>query len=205
MRWTSSPVLASLNTSDTPAQPKSSVEALTVVQIEQFRPDDHEAVAAVVGAAFGHQPEVRHLPRLIRESPQYVAELELVARVEGAVVGHTMISHAAVVDDQGTRRDVLTLSPLAVLPEHERQGIGGALVREALARAERTAAPLVLLEGSPAYYPRFGFTDARPLGITFDLPDWAPPEAGMVYLLPRYDPAVRGHVDYPPALAAVGA
>jgi putative acetyltransferase len=181
------------------------VEALTVVQIEQVRPDDHEAVAAVVGAAFGHQPEVRHLPRLIRESPQYVAELELVARVEGAVVGHTMISHAALVDDEGIRRDVVTLSPLAVLREHARQGIGGALVREALARAERTDAPLVLLEGSPAYYPRFGFTDARPHGITFDLPDWAPPEAGMVYLLPRYDPAVRGHVDYPPALAAVGA
>ena len=175
-----------------------------MLQIEQVRPDDHEAVAAVVRAAFVQQPEVGDLPRLIRESPQYVAELELVARLDGAVVGHTMISHAALVDADGTRHDVLTLSPLAVAPAHERQGIGGALVREALARAERTDAPLVLLEGSPAYYPRFGFTDARPHGITFDLPDWAPPEAGMVYLLPRYDPAVRGHVDYPPAFAAVG-
>ena len=176
-----------------------------MVQIEQVRPDDHEAVEAVVAAAFVHEPAVRDLPRLIRESPQYVAELELVARVGGAVVGHTMISHAAVVDAEGTRRDVLALSPLAVLPAHERQGIGGALVREALARAERTDAPLVLLEGSPAYYLRFGFTDGRPHGITFDLPEWASPEAGMVYLLPRYDPAVRGRVDYPPAFAAVGA
>ena len=176
-----------------------------MVQIEQVRPEDHEAVAAVVGAAFVHEPAVRELPRLIRDSPEYVAELELVARLEGAVVGHTMISHAAVVDARGTRRDVLTLSPLAVLPAHERQGIGGALVRETLARAERTDAPLVLLEGSPAYYPRFGFTDARPHGITFELPDWAPPEAGMVYLLPGYDPAVRGRVDYPPAFAAVAA
>ena len=175
-----------------------------MLEIEQVRPDDHDAVAAVVGAAFVQQPEVGDLPRLIRESPQYAAELELVARLDGAVVGHTMISHAALVDAEGTRHDVLTLSPLAVAPAHERQGIGGALVREALARAERTDAPLVLLEGSPAYYPRFGFTDARPHGITFDLPDWAPPEAGMVYLLPAYDPAVRGRVAYPPAFAAVG-
>ena len=176
-----------------------------MVQIEQAGPGDHEAIAAVVRTAFVHEPALGDLPRLIRESPQYVAELELVARLEGAVVGHTMISHAAVVDVEGTRHDVLTLSPLAVAPDHERQGIGGALVREALARAERTDAPLVLLEGSPAYYPRFGFTDARPHGITFDLPEWAPPEAGMVYLLPHYDPAVRGRVDYPPAFAAVSA
>ncbi|HTE74959.1 MAG TPA: N-acetyltransferase [Actinomycetes bacterium] len=180
------------------------MEALTVVEIEQVRPEDHEAVTAVVGAAFVHQPEVPDLVRLIRDSPQYVAELELVARVEGAVAGHTMISHAALVDADGTRHDVLTLSPLSVAPQHERQGIGSALVCEALARAERTDAPLILLEGSPAYYPRFGFTDARPHGITFDLPDWSAPEAGMVYLLPRYDPAVRGRVDYPPAFATLG-
>jgi putative acetyltransferase len=180
------------------------VEALTVAQIEQVGPGDHEAVEAVVRAAFTDHPEVGDLPRLIRDSPQYVAELDLVARLDGAVVGHTMISGAALVDTGGTHHDVLTLSPLSVAPQHQRQGIGAALVREALARAELTDAPLVLLEGSPAYYPRFGFTDARPHGITFDLPDWAPPEAGMVYRLPGYDPAVRGHVDYPPAFAAVG-
>jgi putative acetyltransferase len=180
------------------------VEALTVAQIEQIRPADHEAVAHVVGAAFVDHPEVRDLPRLIRESRQYVAELELVARLDGTVVGHTMVSRAAVVETDGTRHGVLTLSPLSVAPEHQRQGIGGALVCEALARAERSDAPLVLLEGSPAFYPRFGFEDARPQGITFDLPDWAPPEAGMVYLLRRYDPAVRSRVDYPPAFAAVG-
>ena len=42
------------------------------------------------------------------------------------------------------------------------------------ALAQQTAAPLVLLEGSPDYYPRFGFRDARDVGITFDLPDWQP-------------------------------
>jgi len=185
------------------AQGKSSVEAPTVLTVEQVQEDDHAAVERVVRAAFTDEPEVAHLPRLIRESQQYVAELDLVARIDGRVVGHTMVSHAELVDDGGRRHDVLTLSPLSVAPEHQRQGIGGALVREALARAERTDAPLVTLEGSPAYYPRFGFRDSRFHGITFDLPDWAPPEAGMVYLLPAYDPAVRGRVAYPPAFAAV--
>ena len=172
--------------------------------VEQVQDGDHAAVEEVVRAAFTDEPEVVYLPRLVRESEQYVARLDLVARLDGRVVGHTMVSHAELVDDNGRRHDVLTLSPLAVAPEHQRQGIGAALVREALARAERTDAPLVTLEGSPAYYPRFGFRDSRAHGVTFDLPDWAPPEAGMVYLLPAYDPAVRGQVVYPPAFAAVG-
>ena len=172
--------------------------------VEQVQDGDHAAVEEVVRAAFTHEPEVAHLPRLIRESEQYVAQLDLVARLDGRVVGHTMVSHAELVDDEGRRHDVLTLSPLSVAPEHQGQGIGSALVREALARAERTDVPLVTLEGSPAYYPRFGFRDSRGHGVTFDLPDWAPPEAGMVYLLPAYDPAADRRVVYPPAFAAVG-
>ena len=97
---------------------------------------------------------------------------------------------------------MLTLSPLAVRPDVQRQGVGSALVVEALRRADATGAALVTLEGSPAYYPRFGFRDARTLGVTIDLPDWAPRDAGQVYLLSAYDPAVRGRLVYPPAFAA---
>jgi len=61
-----------------------------------------------------------------------------------------------------------------------------------------------VLEGSPKYYPRFGFRDCRELGIVIELPDWAPPEAGMAHPLPGYSPALRGRVVYPPAFAATG-
>ena len=61
-----------------------------------------------------------------------------------------------------------------------------------------------MLEGSPAYYPRFGFVDCRTIGIRIDLPDWAPADAGQAHLLSAYDPAARGLVVYPPAFAAVG-
>jgi putative acetyltransferase len=173
------------------------------VEIGPERREDHDAVRRVVLAAFTTHHSVADLVDLIRASPQYVAELSLVARVDGEVVGHVMLSHAEVVAGDGTRHDVLTLSPLSVDPAHQRHGIGGALVRAGLERAQQTSAPLVLLEGSPGYYPRFGFRDARDLGITFDLPDWAPPDAGMTFTLPAYDPAVRGNVRYPPAFAAV--
>jgi putative acetyltransferase len=170
--------------------------------IEPEQAADHQVVRRVVAAAFADHPEVADLVELIRASPKYEPELALVARRGGDVVGHVMISHAELVDGAAAW-DVLTLSPLAVRPDVQRQGIGSALVVEALRRADASGAALVILEGSPAYYPRFGFRDARTLGVTVDLPDWASPDSGQVYPLTAYDPAVRGRLVYPPAFATL--
>ena len=64
--------------------------------------------------------------------------------------------------------------------------------------------PMIVLEGSPGYYARFGFEYAVPLGITIDLPDWAPAEAAQILRLSRYDAAIRGHIVYPGAFDVLG-
>jgi putative acetyltransferase len=172
--------------------------------VEREQPADHPAVRAVVLAAFATEPAVAELVELIRASPEFVPELALVARVDGAVAGFVMLSHAELVDETGERHQVLTLSPLAVAPALQGRGIGSALVRSGLAEAGRRTEPLVVLEGSPGYYSRFGFRDCREFGISIPLPDWAPPEAGMAFPLPAYDARVRGRLVYPPAFAAIG-
>ena len=170
------------------------------VDIQPEQPSDHDAIREVVRTAFVHHQTVPRLVELIRASPQYLPDLALVARQDGEVVGHVMISGAQLVDDErGVTHAVLTLSPLAVAPAVQGNGIGAALVRAALAAAQPRDEPLVTLEGSPRYYPRFGFLDCRDLGITIALPDWAPPEAGMAFPLPSWDASVRGRLVYPPA------
>ncbi|MSO78131.1 MAG: hypothetical protein EXQ79_00810 [Acidimicrobiia bacterium] len=77
--------------------------------------------------------------------------------------------------------------------------MGSALVRDVTARADARGERLVVLEGSPLYYPRFGFEPSAPLGIHITLPSWAPPEAAQVLRLAKYDPSIRGRVVYPPA------
>ena len=164
---------------------------------------DQAAIRDVVRAAFDTEPKVADLVDMIRASSQYVPELSLVARHDGEVVGHVMLSHADLVDELGERRRILTLSPLAVSPTVQRRGIGSALVPAGLAAADALGEGLVVLEGSPDYYARFGFRDCRTIGIQIDLPDWAPREAGQAYPLSAYDDALRGQVVYPPAFAAV--
>jgi putative acetyltransferase len=172
-------------------------EATTGVMIRPEAPGDHDAIASVVQAAFGSEAEAR-LVDAIRGSDEFAPGLSLVAVAGDRVVGHVMVSHVGLRDGP-TVRSVASLSPLAVVPERHGQGIGGALVRAAVARSEERGEPMVVLEGAPAYYGRFGFEPATAHGIHIDLPSWAPPEAAQVIRLRSYDPVWRGQIVYPPA------
>jgi putative acetyltransferase len=165
--------------------------------IRQERPEDVDAIADVVRAAFRSPVEAR-LVASIRASEYFVPEWSLVAEVDGTVVGHVMVSYV-ILHDAGTEHRVTTLSPLAVAPEFERRGIGSALVREVAARVDAAGEPLITLEGNPTYYGRLGFEPAARLGIEIDLPSWAPREAAQVMPLRAHEPSIRGKVVYPPA------
>lgn len=162
---------------------------------------DHAQIADVVARAFGSQNEAR-LVEAIRGSENYVPDWALVAAADGRIVGNVMVSFVGLRDGDRELR-VPTLSPLAVDPSHHGHGIGSELVREVTRRVDDAGEPLIVLEGSPVYYARFGFVFAEPLGITIDLPEWAPREAAQVMKLRRYRPSVRGHVVYPAAFADV--
>jgi len=173
-------------------------DAAVVIRPEETA--DVERIRAVVASAFGSDVEADLVDR-IRASPEFVPELSLVAEVDGEVVGHVMISDAVVRHATG-EREIVMLSPLSVAPDRQRQGIGAALVTTALDRTERFHEPLVVLEGDPRYYGRFGFEHAAEHGLTIPLPDWAPSEAGQVARLGAYDPndpSLQGTVVYPPA------
>ncbi len=191
----------------TTADPVGNPATVTVLDVEPVvvepeRDADALAIDMVVRRAFHEHETVADMVAAIRTSPQYEPGLAFVARQAGEVVGFVMISHAEL-DDDGVRHDVLTLSPLAVDPKHEREGIGTALVRAVLdAAAGRADLPrLVTLEGDPHYYGRLGFVFAPDHGGTFELPDWAPPEAAQVFRLPGHGAGPRGRVVYPPAFA----
>ena len=64
---------------------------------------------------------------------------------------------------------------MAVRPAWQRRGIGGALVRAGLEACQEAGHDVVLVVGHPAFYPRFGFVPARPLGLSAEpaLPDAA--------------------------------
>ena len=174
-------------------------------EIRPERSADYEQIKDVVATAFDSPVEAK-LVDDIRSSPEYVPEFALVAETDSGsdrtVIGHVMISGCEL-RDTGSVTAIKMLSPLAVHPDWQRRGVGGALVKSVVDRADEAGEPLVIVEGNPAYYNRFGFGPAKDHGITINVPDWAPPEAGQVIRLGHYDPDLIGTVVYPKAFDGI--
>lgn len=168
----------------------------------EIRPEglgDLDAVRRVNELAFGRPDEARLVDAL--RANQGVT-LSLVALVDGELVGHILFS-PVVIDREGEEgRAGIGLAPMAVLPDHQRGGVGSGLVRDGLERLRHAGHEAVVVLGHPEYYPRFGFERASRYGLRWELE--CPDEAFMALELRAGAlGAGRGIVRYRPELSEV--
>lgn len=162
--------------------------------VREETPDDVDTVRRVVTAAFGGVKTPELLDAL-RESVAWL-DLAYVAEDRDEVVASVVYTRAWL-DTPTKLVEVLVLSPVAVRPDRQRDGVGSLLVRETLRLLEDRPEPLVFLEGSPDFYVRLGFIAAQELG--FSAPSARiPAPAFQVATLPGYDQAwMSGALVYP--------
>lgn len=86
--------------------------------------------------------------------------ISLVAEVDGRVVGHIAFSPVTMSDGSD---NWYGLGPVSVHPDHQRQGIGKALINEGLKRLQKLDAHGCCLVGHPQYYRQFGFENVQEL------------------------------------------
>lgn len=117
---------------------------------------DYPAVAALHTCAFGNRAAEAAIVALRRQSPAYDPELSLVAISEGHITGHVLLTPWTVrLLGQDVR--AVNLAPIAVQPQRQGQGIGGALIREAHAVARAKGYAVSFLLGHAGYYSRLGY------------------------------------------------
>jgi putative acetyltransferase len=73
------------------------------------------------------------------------------------IVGHILFSGVVIETEHGALNAV-SLAPMAVLPECQRQGIGSELVRRGLQACRERGKLIVFVLGDPEFYIRFGFS-----------------------------------------------
>ncbi len=123
-------------------------------EIRPEAPQDQDAIHHLNLAAFENGPEAVLVDALRISCEEYLA---FVAEEYGAVVGHILFTPVTV---DGSDATGMGLAPMAVLPSHQRKGIGSRLVRHGLDHLRQSGCPFVIVLGHPEFYPRFGFKPA---------------------------------------------
>lgn len=125
-------------------------------------PEDREAIAALLSAAFPTSEEALLVGRL-RDAGDMV--VELVAVIDGTIQGYVGFArHYA-------PKGWVSLSPLAVARKYRRRGVGGELVRYGLDFVRRQKAEAITVLGDSRYYRRFGFTHKAAENLTSPFPE----------------------------------
>ena len=166
-------------------------------QIRREAPGDRQAVYLVNERAFG-RPEEARLVDTIRANGKTL--LSLVTELGGRVIAHVLFSPIEVRGESGSLHLGAALGPVGVLPEHQRQGVGDALIRAGLAELKMAGIPFAVVLGHPTYYPRFGFEASALYGISCQ---WEVPEdvfmaleltagglhdvSGVAYYVPEFE------------------
>lgn len=140
-------------------------DACQPVVLRDERGADVPAREALLDAALGPARTLKSSERL--RSGRLPAEgLALVAEDgEGRLVGTVRLWNVS-----AGGRSALLLGPLAVDETCRGAGVGAALMRLALARAEEAGHAAVILVGDPEYYARFGFAAEATTGLVMPGP-----------------------------------
>ncbi|MAK63562.1 MAG: GNAT family N-acetyltransferase [Maricaulis sp.] len=172
------------------------------MQIRPADADDHAGIDALLKTAFPG-PEEARLVVSLRAADQDT--LELVAEDHGRTVGTIFFSPVQAVSAAGTEFYGIGLAPMAVTPEHQRRGIGSALIEHGLTFLTSLGVPWCVVLGDPAYYGRSGFQPAGSIGWRWDVdPDGIHADAFMIKALGGHAlPEQAAKVSYHPAFDAV--
>jgi putative acetyltransferase len=135
------------------------------IKIRSETENDFTAIRRVNDLAFG-RPEEGRLVDNLRLLPEYEARLSLVAELEGKIVGHVLFTPIYIHAEDGEEYPCLSLGPIAVIPDYQKQGTGGQLIRAGHLTALELDYTAVLLLGHPSYYPRFGYQPADKWELT---------------------------------------
>jgi len=137
--------------------------------IRSETPEDSAAIRSVNEEAFGGSTEADLVEKL-RSRQAYT--LSLVATDGDKIIGHILFSPVTI-ESRDTSFGALGLGPMAVLPPHQRKGVGSQLIYAGLQECKRLGHEIVVVLGHPDYYPHFGFVPASRYSIKceYDIPD----------------------------------
>ncbi len=158
---------------------------MQAINIRREEPKDYFAVESLIKRAFWNVNvpgcNEHYLAHCLRKHPDFIPELSLLLEDGEAIVASVMYTRAALMDEQGERREILTFGPLAVEPQHQRKGYGKALLETSFGMAREMGCGAIVIFGHPGNYVSRGFRSCKKYNVC--LPDGTFPTAMLVKAL----------------------
>ena len=140
------------------------------ILIRKEEENDHKNIYEVNRLAFEQENESKLIEK-IRIGGNFIPDLSLVADINNRIVGHILFSKIKII--RNSIFETLALSPMAVLPELQKRGIGSNLINRGMEKAKELGFDSIIVLGHKDYYPKFGFKRASKWNIKccFEVPD----------------------------------
>ena len=139
------------------------------IKIRKECREDYRKVEELLRDAFWdiHTPGAteHYLAHQMREHEDFVPELDLVAEIEGVIVGSIMYTVGTLTAEDGTVKKCLSFGPLGIHPNYQRQGIGKMLIERSFEIAREMGYDTVIIFGHPGNYVARGFVSSHKLNI----------------------------------------
>ena len=140
--------------------------------IRTEKPGDYRKVEELTREAFWnlHHPgcDEHYLVHVLREHEDFIPELDLVAELDGDVVGNVMYTKAKLVDEKGVEKEILTFGPISVQPAFQRNGVGKALLEYSFSKAIQMGYDTIVIFGHPGNYVSRGFVSCHKKNVCME-------------------------------------
>ena len=146
--------------------------------IRNETPNDHREVEYLVRESFWnvYRPGCleHYVLHVLRDDPAFVKELNFVMEKDGRIIGQNMFMRAFIAADDGRQIPIMTMGPICIACDLQRQGYGKLLLDYSLEQAKALGCGALCFEGNIGFYGKSGFGYGRDKGLRYrDLPEGA--------------------------------
>ena len=135
------------------------------MEIRESRPIDRSAIEALYLAAFPDE-DLLLIVRALFVSESRL--LLLAGMIDAVLVSHVVFTYCEI----DTHENIAALlGALVVSPDHQREGIGSALIYKGFQKLRNTGVRQVYVLGDPVLYGGFGFEPYNTVEPPYELPD----------------------------------
>ncbi len=135
------------------------------------RKEEHREVESLVREAFWnvYRPGCleHYVLNRLRNDPAFVRELDFVMEKDGKIIGQNMFMRATISADDGRDIPIMTMGPICIAPQYQKQGYGKLLLDYSLEKAAELGCGALCFEGNIGFYGKSGFDYAKNFGLRY--------------------------------------